>query len=67
MVLDPAQLLHEIEEVRSKGFDIDGRLWVAENAHVVLPYHKLLDQLKEKAAGMRYIRALRRLKAALAN
>jgi adenylosuccinate synthase len=51
VVLDPAQLLHEIEEVRSKGFDLDGRLWVAENAQVVLPYHKTLDQLKEKAAG----------------
>ncbi len=51
VVLDPAQLLHEIDEVRSKGFSIDGRLWVAENAQVVLPYHKVLDQLKEKAAG----------------
>ena len=51
VVLDPAQLLNEIEEIRSKGFDIDGRLWVAENAQVVLPYHKVLDQLKEKAAG----------------
>lgn len=51
VVLDPAQLLLEIEEVRGKGFDIDGRLWVAENAQVVLPYHKVLDQLREKAAG----------------
>jgi adenylosuccinate synthase len=51
VVLDPAQLLVEIEEVRSKGFDLDGRLWIAENAQVVLPYHKTLDQLKEKAAG----------------
>ena len=51
VVLDPAQLLHEIEEVRGKGFDIDGRLWLAENAQVVLPYHKVLDQLREKAAG----------------
>ncbi len=51
VVLDPAQLLHEIEEVRSKGINIDGRLWIADNAQVVLPYHKVLDQLKEKAAG----------------
>jgi adenylosuccinate synthase len=51
VVLDPAQLLHEIDEVRGKGFDIEGRLWIAENAQVVLPYHKVLDQLKEKAAG----------------
>jgi adenylosuccinate synthase len=51
VVLDPAQVLNEIEEVRAKGFDLDGRLWIAENAQVVLPYHKVLDQLKEKAAG----------------
>jgi adenylosuccinate synthase len=51
VVLDPAQVLHEIEEVQAKGFDLDGRLWIADNAHVVLPYHKVLDQLKEKAAG----------------
>ncbi|MDB5104022.1 MAG: adenylosuccinate synthetase [Fibrobacteres bacterium] len=51
VVLDPAQVLNEIDEVRSKGFDLDGRLWIAENAQVVLPYHKVLDQLKEKAAG----------------
>jgi adenylosuccinate synthase len=51
VVLDPAQFLNEIDEVRAKGMDMDGRLWVAENAQVVLPYHKVLDQLKEKAAG----------------
>lgn len=51
VVLDPLQFLNEIEEVQAKGMDMDGRLWVAENAQVVLPYHKVLDQLKEKAAG----------------
>ncbi len=51
VVLDPAQLLHEIEEVRVKGIDARGRLWLSEAAQVVLPTHKLLDQLKERAAG----------------
>jgi adenylosuccinate synthase len=51
VVLDPAQVLNEIDEVRAKGISMDGRLWIAENAQVVLPYHKVLDQLKEKAAG----------------
>jgi adenylosuccinate synthase len=51
VVLDPAQVLNEIDEVRAKGIGMDGRLWIAENAQVVLPYHKVLDQLKEKAAG----------------
>ena len=51
VVLDPAQLLHEIEEVRVKGIDARGRLWLSEAAQVVLPTHKLLDQFKERAAG----------------
>src|SRR3954465_12005802 len=51
VVLDPAQVLNEIDEVQAKGIAMDGRLWIAENAQVVLPYHKVLDQLKEKAAG----------------
>ena len=51
VVLDPAQLLHEIEEVRVKGIDARGRLWLSETAQVVLPTHKLLDQFKERAAG----------------
>lgn len=51
VVLDPAQLLREIEDVRGKGIEARGRLWVSEAAQVVLPTHKLLDQLKEKGAG----------------
>jgi adenylosuccinate synthase len=51
VVLDPEQFLKEIDEVRAKGIEASGRLWVSEAAHVVLPTHKLLDQLKEKAAG----------------
>ncbi len=51
VVLDPAQFLKEIDEVREKNLTVEGRLFVAENAHVVLPYHKRLDKLMEKAAG----------------
>jgi adenylosuccinate synthase len=51
VVLDPAQLLKELAEVTAKGIDPGGRLFLAENAQVVFPWHKVLDQLKEKAAG----------------
>ena len=51
VVLDPAQLLHEIEELEGRGFDVRGRLWLAENMHIVMPWHVQLDRLKEKAAG----------------
>jgi adenylosuccinate synthase len=51
VVLDPAQLLAEIAEVKGRGIAIDGRLKIADNAQVVLPFHKMSDQLQEKAAG----------------
>jgi adenylosuccinate synthase len=51
VVLDPAQLLQEISEIKEKGFDPEGRLRISENAHVVLPHHKVLDKLREQAAG----------------
>lgn len=51
VVLDPAQLLKELDEVRARGIDTTDRLFLAENAQVVFPWHKHLDQLKEKAAG----------------
>jgi adenylosuccinate synthase len=51
VVLDPAQLLKEIEELEGRGFDVRGRLFLAENMQIVMPWHVQLDQLKEKAAG----------------
>lgn len=51
VVLDPAQLLKELGELKEKGITPGDRLKIADNAHVVLPFHKSLDQLKEKKAG----------------
>lgn len=51
VVLDPAQLLHEIAEIEARGFSLKDRLWLADNMQIVMPWHVQLDQLKEKAAG----------------
>jgi adenylosuccinate synthase len=51
VVLDPAQLLHEIAEIEARGFIVDGRLWLADNMQIVMPWHVQLDKAKEKAAG----------------
>lgn len=51
VVLDPAQLLHEIQEIEARGFSVKDRLWLADNMQIVMPWHVQLDQLKEKAAG----------------
>ncbi|HET9064651.1 MAG TPA: adenylosuccinate synthase [Gemmatimonadales bacterium] len=48
VVLDPETLFGELDQIRSQGVDISGRLFVSERAHVVLPYHKLLDRASER-------------------
>jgi adenylosuccinate synthase len=46
-VLDPETLLHEMDELAGRGIALEGRLLVSDRAHLVLPYHKLLDQATE--------------------
>lgn len=50
MAIDPAVLVHEIETLRERGLTVDN-LRLSQNAHVILPYHKKLDVLEEKAKG----------------
>ena len=43
VVLDPDTLFTEIDGLVKDGVDVEGRLYVSERAHLVLPYHKVLD------------------------
>jgi len=47
VVIDPIALLEEIHFFESQNIDIKGRLFISQNAHLIMPYHKLLDSLKE--------------------
>lgn len=49
VVLDPETLFDEVDELVRDGVDVNGRLYVSDRAHLVLPYHKLVD--KESAAS----------------
>lgn len=51
VVVDPPQLFEEIEMLTRQGIVLDGRIVVSDRAHVVFPYHKLLDSLSETARG----------------
>ncbi|MBM4044733.1 MAG: adenylosuccinate synthase [Planctomycetes bacterium] len=51
VVVDPAQLLKEIDELRARGVTVGDNLRVSDRAHVVLPYHKQLDQMAEGRKG----------------
>ena len=48
VVVDPVALLEEIDALRSRSVLIAGRLLVSDRAHLVLPYHKLLDVAGER-------------------
>ena len=50
VVVDPKGLLQEIELLQQQGVDVS-RLYISERAHVVMPYHFLLDRLEEEARG----------------
>jgi adenylosuccinate synthase len=43
VVLDPETLFHEIDALTARGIPVPDRLLISDRAHLVLPYHKLLD------------------------
>ena len=52
VVVDPAVLVKEIDALKVRGFlKDDSHLIVSDNAHVIFPWHKLLDTFREKARG----------------
>jgi len=52
VVIDPWALLEEIDTVTAQGVAVDpDRLRIAENAALILPLHRELDNLREAASG----------------
>jgi adenylosuccinate synthase len=50
VVLDPKGLLEEMAALRQRGISLE-RLYISDRAHVVMPYHFLLDRLEEESRG----------------
>lgn len=51
VVIDPAVLIEEIEFLESKSVNVRDRLFVSSQAHLVLPFHKMLDCIRETSSG----------------
>ncbi len=51
VVLDPPGLLEEIRHFEGRGLEVRDRLVISNRAHVVMPYHKSVEALAEKALG----------------
>jgi adenylosuccinate synthase len=50
VVVSPAVLIEELDQLASKGIDTS-RLFISARAHLIMPYHTLLDKLEEEAKG----------------
>src|SRR5438270_5903573 len=42
VVLDPIAFLNEVDALQKLGLQVDGRLFVSNRAHVILPYHRMM-------------------------
>jgi adenylosuccinate synthase len=47
VVIDPEALFSEIDNLKEHGIDVKKRLFISEQAHLIMPYHKLIDRLHE--------------------
>jgi len=51
VVVDPETLIEEIDALAQRNITLEGRLFISENAHIVLDYHKEEDRLREESLG----------------
>lgn len=60
VVLDPVSLVGEIEGLKAQKIKVGKNLVISESAHLVLPYHRLLDAQGEAAKGKKKIGTTKR-------
>ena len=51
VVLDPMAFLKEVAALREAGVRVDGSIFVSNRAHVILPYHRMIELASENAPG----------------
>ncbi len=51
LVIDPAALLKEIETLEGLGVTVKGNLFISHRAHVIFPYHRMMERASEDSPG----------------
>ena len=59
-VIDPAVLIQELDDLEAAGCRVNGRLHISEAAHVIMPYHRIIDGAQERFRGKNRIDTTRR-------
>ncbi|HEY5778412.1 MAG TPA: adenylosuccinate synthase [Terrimicrobiaceae bacterium] len=60
VVVDPVDLVRELDVLRKQSIKVDDNLFISDCAHVVFPYHRLLDECRERAKGDKKIGTTKR-------
>ena len=60
VVIDPVALVGEIKGLRAQGVAVDKNLLISDCAHLVLPYHRLIDENRELRKGKQKIGTTKR-------
>jgi adenylosuccinate synthase len=60
VVIDPVSLVAEIDGLQRMKVKVDGNLFISETAHLVLPYHRELDEHREILKGKNKIGTTKR-------
>ena len=60
VVIDPVALVKEVEGLEARGIKLAGRFLISETAHLVLPYHRALDEQRELRKGRNKIGTTKR-------
>lgn len=60
VVIDPVHLVHELDGLKEKGIEVGKNLVISDSAHIVFPYHRLIDEGRENAKGDKKIGTTKR-------
>lgn len=55
LVINPARLFEEIENLKSRSVSLDNRLFISDRAHIILPHHILFEMVMEAHLGKKKI------------
>jgi len=55
VVIAPDALIEEMEGLKKQGISFDNRFFISKRAHVIMPYHKTIDLLREELKGKKKI------------
>jgi len=55
VVVEPKALIEEITDLKKRGIKVSGNLIISRNAHLIMPYHLIIDAASEKTKGKKCI------------